>query len=396
MLSTVQNVVYKITLKNGKSYIGSTGKTAKMRFYNHCSKSKDGNNPFYKDWRKFNGTVVPKLEVIHECASRQEAYDLEDMEIKRHGGPPTGCYSGPDNNGTNVELPELHHSKLLVFTIASAIIHETNAPCTSHDIITRLAVLETAPKPYDIRRILRSLEAIGLLVEVETYVYRDERFFLWGLGAGDIKPCREVIRFYRKDGLTQNQRLILRLLADNLEDCGGVPPYSISSLHYAINDAGYSKWYDKQDGLPLGTTPTIESTSNIRSNLSHLLKRGLVLCESRIDDDCGTDCLPKRINFYQLANAEDRNKLLLKIKDACHIASKAHGTFFFSKDHFFTQPFTAGQKNKVINELKALMQKTHPDKVSGFAEQFKQLQTALNYVRDSSIDLLKHPQKRLR
>jgi hypothetical protein len=41
------------------------------------------------------------------------------------------------------------------------------------------------------------------------------------------------------------------------------------------------------------------------------------------------------------------------------------------------------------------MQRTYPDKVGGYSEQFKQLQEALVYVR-STIDLLKASVKQLR
>ena len=54
----------------------------------------------------------------------------------------------------------------------------------------------------------------------------------------------------------------------------------------------------------------------------------------------------------------------------------------------------ADQKNAVVKDLKALMQKTHPDKVDGLGEQFKRLQESLAYVR-SNVDLLNTSDKQL-
>jgi hypothetical protein len=55
----------------------------------------------------------------------------------------------------------------------------------------------------------------------------------------------------------------------------------------------------------------------------------------------------------------------------------------------------AEQKDVVIKDLKAMMQRTHPDKIDGYSDQFRQLNEALTYVR-STVDLLKEPDKRLR
>lgn len=71
---------------------------------------------------------------------------------------------------------------------------------------------------------------------------------------------------------------------------------------------------------------------------------------------------------------------------------KRTGVLFFGA--LLEEPFDEAQKTVVIKDLKALMQKTHPDKVDGFLDQFKRLQAALVYVR-SKIDLLKTPEKRL-
>jgi hypothetical protein len=85
---------------------------------------------------------------------------------------------------------------------------------------------------------------------------------------------------------------------------------------------------------------------------------------------------------------------LADVRAALHEASEVHGTFLFGTDHFFGQPLKAGEKAAVIKRLKALMQQTHPDKAPGFEDEFKRLNTALDYCR-STLNLLKTPEKRL-
>ena len=59
--------------------------------------------------------------------------------------------------------------------------------------------------------------------------------------------------------------------------------------------------------------------------------------------------------------------------------------------HFFREPFDPAP---VIADIKALMQKTHPDKVAGYEAEFDQLNKALKYAR-SKVNLLKTPHKKL-
>jgi hypothetical protein len=88
----------------------------------------------------------------------------------------------------------------------------------------------------------------------------------------------------------------------------------------------------------------------------------------------------------------DRNTLLREIDHTLRTAGNVHGTFLFSTEHFFTEPC---DPTPVIVDIKALMQRTHPDKVTGFEDEFNQLNKALKYCR-AKIDLLKTPNKRLK
>jgi hypothetical protein len=126
--------------------------------------------------------------------------------------------------------------------------------------------------------------------------------------------------------------------------------------------------------------------------LRDLLKAGLIIKETRIDEPRDTGLLASRVNYYQLADSVDRNKLLGEIDQVLRTAGNVHGTFLFSTDHFFNEPFDPAP---VIADIKGLMQRTHPDKVAGYETEFDQLNKALKYCR-AKIDLLKTPGKRLK
>lgn len=87
-----------------------------------------------------------------------------------------------------------------------------------------------------------------------------------------------------------------------------------------------------------------------------------------------------------MADAVDRNKLMAEVVALTGLAKKTHGVIFFGD--LVEQPFNAEQKADVVQQLKSLMQRTHPDKTDGFDDQFWQLQDALSYVR-SNVDLTK-------
>lgn len=145
------------------------------------------------------------------------------------------------------------------------------------------------------------------------------------------------------------------------------------------------KWYG---------APQPVSISQINRTLRDLHAAGIIVFEYRLNEPYGQQGLPQRVKYWQVAADVERNQLIAEVNEVCRTAEKAHGTFFLTKNRFFEEPFDDVQKTAVIKDLKALMQKTHPDKVDGFLDQFKQLQAALVYVR-SKVDLLKMPEKRL-
>ena len=101
------------------------------------------------------------------------------------------------------------------------------------------------------------------------------------------------------------------------------------------------------------------------------------------------------MNYYQLADAVERNALLTEINQTLAKAEKCHGTFLFTTDHFFYEPFKTKEKAAVIADIKSLIQRSHSDKVTGFEDESRQLNKALKYCR-SDVDLLKTPDKQFK
>jgi hypothetical protein len=178
---------------------------------------------------------------------------------------------------------------------------------------------------------------------------------------------------------TKNRKAILKCLSEPDADCG-LPPFSASDVHYLL-EHGF-KWY--------GAARPV-SISQINRTLRDLLKAGVIVKETRIDEPRDTGLLASKVNYYQLADSVDRNALLREIDQVLRTAGNVHGTFLFSTDHFFREPF---DPSPVIADIKSLMQKTHPDKVKGFEDEFNQLNKALKYCR-AKINLLKTPDKKL-
>jgi len=115
---------------------------------------------------------------------------------------------------------------------------------------------------------------------------------------------------------TKNRTVILKCLTEPNIDCGGIPPYSASSIRYMLEDN--FEYYGAVNPV---------SISQINRTLRDLHAAGLITKDSRIDAPNG-DGLPCRVKYWQLSGEIDRNKLLLEIRNALQTAGKCHGTFF--------------------------------------------------------------------
>jgi len=183
---------------------------------------------------------------------------------------------------------------------------------------------------------------------------------------------------------TRNRKVILKCLSEPNQDCGGQPPYCASSIYYMLE---YNfEWYGAKKPV---------SISQINRTLRDLLDAGVIVKERRLDEPPCRDGLPSWVNYYQLTDAVDRNAFLTEINQTLGKAEKCHGTFLFTTDHFFYEPFNAKEKAAVIADIKSLIQRSHSDKVTGFEDESRQLNKALKYCR-SDVDLLKNPNKQFK
>lgn len=107
--------------------------------------------------------------------------------------------------------------------------------------------------------------------------------------------------------MTNNRKLILRLLDELLPDCGHTPPYDASSLYYALHDLGYAEWCAEQDGTPAPKTPP-PNIQQIHRTLRDLHKAGLITPEYRINEDT-TNGLPQRVAYWQVSAKAEFNTL---------------------------------------------------------------------------------------
>lgn len=99
--------VYKITnTVNGKVYIGQTiQKNPRMRWYDHCSRSRNGqNNHLYNSMRKY-GIDNFKWEVIDSATTIKELNDKEEYWLN-YFKQVTECYNIRKAGGNKTHNPE--------------------------------------------------------------------------------------------------------------------------------------------------------------------------------------------------------------------------------------------------------------------------------------------------
>lgn len=174
--------------------------------------------------------------------------------------------------------------------------------------------------------------------------------------------------------MTKNRELILRMVSEpNIE--GIAPPITVDHMVYYF-EYEYGYW-----GLE---APKKVAHSQINRTLRELVAEGLVIFEYRTIETYGNKLLQK-VKHYQLLSLKDRNALLSEIHNALRIAKKANGVQFFAS--LLEPAWTYEQRMEFIPVLRRLIQKTHPDKVSGFEEQYIDLTKALDYVK-TEIDIL--------
>jgi len=176
--------------------------------------------------------------------------------------------------------------------------------------------------------------------------------------------------------MTFNRRLILHALGDCLPDCGGVPPYTASSLHWSLKTAFELKWpgiYAEMKSCP--------NLSQIHRTLRDLRQAGLIV-GIRQKNQHGWQQQPFWETGFQISTDIYKNRLIAECNDV-HAKTK---TAKFGLSLFGREPFGFGlpvdEVHALIAQVKSLMQKCHPDKAPGFEAQFKQLQQCKAWIKD--------------
>jgi len=174
---------------------------------------------------------------------------------------------------------------------------------------------------------------------------------------------------------TFNKRLILEALTENFDS---QPPHSASSIFYILENAFNLKWSGIYEGMK-----TIPSENQIRRTLRSLAKEGLIVSR-KVKNDWGgakQNRLPYWELEWQLADDVEHNALITEIQAICNKVERAK----YGVSLFGCTPFDYGALPDDVQimkaKLKALMQKTHPDKADGYTEEFKQLKNCMSMIR---------------
>ena len=167
---------------------------------------------------------------------------------------------------------------------------------------------------------------------------------------------------------TENRHVIIQCLTDLNPDCGGVPPYAASDIQYML---------DEDYGFYGAAKPV--SISQINRTLRDLHEAGVIVFELRLDEDCGNR-LPQRVKHWQMAADVERNRLIDDCNKLYSKVDKAkHGLKLFVS--VFDMGLPEDEVKALAIEVKRLLQRTHPDKATGFDYQFEQLKQCRDWLK---------------
>ena len=177
--------------------------------------------------------------------------------------------------------------------------------------------------------------------------------------------------------ITKNRIEIMQHLTQGHPDCG-LPPYSVSSIHYMIYGLD---WTDQ-------ATNTTEATQRaqrggIRRTLSDLLKDGLVTVSRELCTD--REGLPYWENVYQITAMLKQNEFdreLDSIEGTISRAYNGFGTLFGGKPDGEGLP--ADEIATLTKRVKSIIQQSHPDK-GGNVQHFKTMKQCLDRLRKMPV-----------
>jgi hypothetical protein len=115
-----------------------------------------------------------------------------------------------------------------------------------------------------------------------------------------------------------------------------------------------------------------------------LVAAGLVVAEQQKDEPLENG-LPYWCNYYQLARDVNKNALIAECNEVYQKVRKAkYGWKLFGS--VFDKGIAADQVAPLKQRVKALMQKTHPDKIEGLEFEFKQMQECSRIIKSGYTD----------
>lgn len=173
--------------------------------------------------------------------------------------------------------------------------------------------------------------------------------------------------------MTKNRLLILQALT---EDFDGLPPHSASFVHYTLKASIENNW----EGEPYESMKTLPNIQQVHRTLRELWHGGYIVGTRIKRESYGNQGLPRWEVCYQLATDATRNGLLAEIDAVVSKVKKAKFGFnLFGA--IFDKGLPESEVKLLATKVKALMQKTHPDKIAGFEEQFIQLKEAHGLIK---------------
>ncbi|MGB4497705.1 MAG: hypothetical protein WBI40_03315 [Methylococcaceae bacterium] len=179
--------------------------------------------------------------------------------------------------------------------------------------------------------------------------------------------------------LTKNRIDIMRCLSGEHYDCG-LPPFSVGTIHYML----YFYEYDSDgNGHMANISKERRKTQHnqIRRTLEELAMEGVVVM-SRELNDVHRDLLPYWEKKYQIAEMVEANYLEQEIKDIEFRISRINGVQMFGAV-FDARGLTKSDKKELTAKVKRLIQRTHPDKISGKEHHFIKMKKYLDVLRET-------------
>jgi hypothetical protein len=184
-----------------------------------------------------------------------------------------------------------------------------------------------------------------------------------------VPTCTQPKVYNKAMKTTANRKLILQLLSDHID--GDPPPHSASSIMYALENGVKYGWIEGLKSVP--------RKEQLYRTLRDLLAAGLIAVKKQKDEPIDNG-LPYWCNYYQLANEVNKNAIIAECNEVYQKVRKAkYGWKLFAS--VFDMGIPANEVKPLMTRVKALMQKTHPDKVEGLEYEFKQMQECSRIIK---------------